>query len=72
MKLPSIALPIFGWPEADTGLPKTATPADPLNSMRLAAPAAVPPIRLREVPGSLGWAGPRGALKPFELRMETP
>ena len=40
MPLPSIALPTFGCPEADTGLPKTATPAAPLNSTRLPAPEA--------------------------------
>src|SRR5207249_305915 len=67
MELPSMALPMFGCPEADTGLPKTATPPVPLNSTRLPAPAAVPPMRLKETPGSLGCAGPRGGLKVLEL-----
>ena len=61
MELPSIALSRFGCPEADTGLPKMAMPPVPLNSTRLPAPAAVPPIRLKETPGSLGCGGPRGA-----------
>src|SRR5437016_1761456 len=53
-----MALPMFGCPEADTGLPKTAMPPVPLNSTTLPAPAPVPPIRLKDTPGSLGWAGP--------------
>src|SRR5262249_52018675 len=71
-ELPSLALPRLGCPEADTGLPKTAMPAVPLNATRLPAPATVPPIRLNDTPGSLGCAGPRGALKPLELRKTIP
>ena len=51
-ELPSIALPTFGCPEAETGLPKTAIP-EPLNSTRLPAP---PPCRrsgLNDTPGPL-------------------
>ena len=71
-ELPWIALPMFGCPEAETGLPKTAMPPVPLNSTRLPAPAAVPPTRLNETPGSLGWGGPSGAPKPLELRRTMP
>src|SRR5262249_31537696 len=70
--LPSMALPTLGCPEADTGLPKTAMPPVPLNSTRLPAPATVPPMRLNDTPGSLGWAGPSGAPKPLELRNTMP
>src|SRR5262249_21033223 len=72
MLLPSMALPTLGRPEPDTGLPKTAMPPVPLNSTRLPAPAAVPPMRLPETPGSPGSPGPRGGLKPLELRSTMP
>src|SRR5262249_56710506 len=67
-ELSSMALPTLGCPEADTGLPKMAMPPVPLNSTRLPAPATVPPMRLNDTPGSLGWAGPSAAPKPLELR----
>ena len=72
MELPRMALRTFGLPETDTGLPKTAMPAVPLNSIRLPAPAAVPPMRLNDTPGSMGCGGPRGATKPLELRRTMP
>ena len=67
-----MALPMFGCPEADTGLPKTAMPPVPLNATTLPAPAVVPPMRLNDTPGSLGCAGPSGGPKPLELRKTMP
>ena len=68
-EFPSMALPMFGWPEPDTGLPKMAIPPARLDLTLLPVPGVVPPMRLKDTPGSLACAGPKGAPRPLRKTM---